>query len=58
MNKIYGSFIIFFYFLKYPILIYLAICYYKGFEAGIVMNILGIISIILVFKDIFFRKKK
>ncbi|PLY08550.1 MAG: hypothetical protein C0626_11880 [Arcobacter sp.] len=52
MNKIYGSFIFFFYFVKYPIVIYLTVSYfYLNFPQNIVMHILGVISIILILKD-------
>ena len=59
MNKIYGTLIFFFYFIKYPILIYLAIIYlYLDFPSNYILNILGFISINLIIKDWFFPHEK
>ena len=57
MNKLYGSLIFFFYFFKYPIVIYVLFCYYKDIEVPLVMHILGVISILLILKDIFYKKR-
>ena len=57
MNKLYGSLIFFFYFFKYPIVIYVLFCYYKDIEVPLVMDILGVISILLILKDIFYKKR-
>lgn len=58
MNKLYGSLIFFFYFFKYPIVIYVLYCYYKDIEVPLVMDILGVISVLLILKDIIYFKKK
>ena len=59
MKKFYGSLIIFFYFLKYPILIYVAIShFYLKINIPIIMWILAVISLILVFKDIFIKSRE
>ena len=58
MNKIYGTLIFFFYFVKYPIIIYLAISFYLDINNSIVMYLLGFISIILILKDLFFPLNK
>lgn len=59
MKKIYGSLIFFFYFIKYPIVIYLLVSYfYLEVQNSIFMNILGLISLILILKDLFFPCKK
>ncbi len=60
MKKLYGSIIIFFYFFKYPILIYVAIMhFYLEVHTPIVVWILASISLVLVFKDIFdFSRKR
>lgn len=57
MNKLYGSLIFFFYFFKYPIVIYVLYCYYKDIEVPLVMDILGVISVLLILKDIIYFKK-
>ncbi len=55
MNKIYGSLIFFFYFLKYPIVIGLPVFYlYLEMQNNWVLNILFFISILLILKDWFF----
>ena len=59
MNKLYGSLIIFFYFIKYPVAIFLPIAYFAlDYKNNIFLNILWIISIGLIIKDIFFTKKR
>lgn len=58
MNKLYGSLIFFFYFFKYPILIYLLICYYKDIPTHIIMDILGVVSFLLIIKDLISLKKR
>jgi hypothetical protein len=59
MKKIYGSLIFFFYFIKYPVIIYLIVNYfYLELENSLIINILGLISIVLILKDLFFPHKK
>ncbi|MCT7497859.1 hypothetical protein [Aliarcobacter cryaerophilus] len=58
MNKLYGSLIFFFYFFKYPIVIYVLFCYYKDIEVPLVMDILGVISLFLIIKDMISLKKR
>ena len=55
MNKLYGTFIFFFYFFKYPIIGYLVVTYFiLDFPHNYIMDILGFVSINLIIKDIFF----
>lgn len=54
MNKLYGTLIFFFYFVKYPIVIYLIISFYLDIENSIIMYLLGFLSIMLILKDLFF----
>lgn len=57
LNKFYGSLIFFFYFVKYPVIIFLPIGYfYLDYPNNTIMNILWIISLILIIKDLFFKK--
>lgn len=59
MKKIYGSLIFFFYFIKYPVVIYMLVNYfYLELENSLIINILGLISLVLIFKDLFFPHKK
>ncbi len=59
MKTIYGTLIFFFYFVKYPIVIFLPIAYTKlDYPNSVVMNILAFISICLIIKDWFFPHKK
>lgn len=59
MKKIYGSFVIFFYFIKYPMVIYLFFVYlFLDIKHNIIMDILGLISITLIFKDWIYSYKK
>lgn len=58
MNKIYGTLIFFFYFIKYPIFIFLPIFYfYLDGSNNWILNILYFISIILILKDWMFPHK-
>ncbi len=55
MNKIYGSLIFFFYFVKYPLIIFLPVFYfYLGAQNNWVLNIFYFISACLIIKDWFF----
>ncbi|RLA83568.1 MAG: hypothetical protein DRG78_03970 [Epsilonproteobacteria bacterium] len=59
MNTIYGTLIFFFYFVKYPIVIFLPIAYLKlDYPNSIVMNILAFTSVCLIIKDWFFPHDK
>ncbi len=59
MKKIYGSFIFFFYFIKYPVVIYLLTSYfYLEITNSLAMYVLGVISVVLILKDIFFPYNK
>ena len=49
----------FFYFIKYPIVIFLGANYfYLEIPSNFIMDTLGVISIVLIIKDIFFAHKK
>ena len=59
MNTIYGSLIFFFYFIKYPIIIFLPIAYLQlDYSNSLTMNILAFISVCLIIKDLFFPHEK
>jgi len=59
VNTLYGTFIFFFYFVKYPIVIYLPISYlYLDFSNNNIMNILAFISSVLIINDWFFPHEK
>jgi hypothetical protein len=58
MKIIYGTLIFFFYFIKYPLVIFLPIMYfYLDFDNNLVLNILTFISVCLIIKDFFFPHK-
>ena len=59
MKVIYGTLIFFFYFVKYPIVIFLPIAYfYMNFPNNWIMDILAFISSLLILKDWFFPLEK
>ena len=59
MSKFYGSVIIFFYFIKYPIAIGLPFIYFVlDFPLQISLNIIWLISIYLIIKDIIYPQPK
>ncbi len=59
MNVIYGTSIFFFYFIKYPVVIFLPIAYLQlDYPNSISMNILAFISVCLIIKDCFFPHEK
>jgi hypothetical protein len=58
MKEIYGAGIMFFYFLKWPILLGLPWMYSNGLQDNIILNILWVYCLLLVFKDIFMLYKK
>lgn len=59
MNKLYGSIIIFFYFIKYPVAILLPIAYFSlDFPQSMSLNIIWIIAIILIIKDKIYPQQK
>jgi len=59
MKVIYGTLIFFFYFVKYPIVIFLPIAYsYLGYPNNYIMDILAFISVNLIIKDWFFPHEK
>jgi hypothetical protein len=59
LKTIYGTLIFFFYFVKYPIVIFLPIAYLKlDYPNNNIMNILAFISALLIVKDWFFPHEK
>jgi len=59
LNTIYGTLIFFFYFVKYPVVIFLPIAYMQlDYPNSITMNILAFISVCLIIKDWFFPHQK
>jgi len=59
MKTIYGTLIFFFYFIKYPIVIFLPIAYIElEYPNSMTMNILAFISVCLIIKDWFFPHEK
>jgi len=58
MKTLQASFIFFFYFIKYPLVLGLPIAYvYADFTNNWILNILWIISLLLILKDWFFPHK-
>ncbi|OQX57446.1 MAG: hypothetical protein B5M52_07505 [Helicobacteraceae bacterium 4484_230] len=54
MKDIYGSAILFFYFLKWPIVVGLPLLYYGyGLKNNWPMNLLWLFCLALIFKDIY-----
>ncbi len=59
MNKVYGTLIFFFYFIKYPVVIFLPVGYfYLDYQNNIIMNALWVICVILILKDWFYGYDK
>jgi MOSC domain-containing protein YiiM len=59
MNKLYGSIIIFFYFIKYPVIIFLPILYLGfNYPPNIILDSIWIVSAILILKDKLYGKPK
>jgi len=59
MNKLYGSIIIFFYFLKYPVVVFVPVAYLiLDFPYMVFLDVIWIISFLLILKDILFPQKK
>ena len=59
MKVLYGTLIFFFYFVKYPLVIFLQIAYfYLDYNNNWILNILFGISVILILKDWFFPHQK
>ena len=57
LKELYGAGIIFFYYIKYPIVIGLPILYYGlDYHHNKIMDILWIYSLILIIKDFFIKK--
>ena len=52
MKDLYGTLIIFFYFAKYPIAVFLPVAYaYLDYPRNIIMDVLWLISVVLIAKD-------
>jgi hypothetical protein len=58
MKDLYGSAILFFYFLKWPILIGLPLLYRQGLQDNIILNIIWLFSLFLALKDFYLLFKK
>jgi hypothetical protein len=59
MKVIYGTLIFFFYFIKYPVVIFVPVSYFSlDYPNNSIMNVLWCISLILIFKDWFFPHEK
>jgi len=59
MNVIFGTLIFFFYFVKYPISIFLPIAYLNlEYNHNFIMDILWLISVVLIVMDWFFPYEK
>ena len=58
MKEVYGAGIMFFYFLKWPIIIGLPWLYSNGLQDNIILNILWVYCIVLVGKDFVMLLKK
>ncbi|WP_457747343.1 hypothetical protein [Sulfurimonas sp.] len=60
MKEIYGAGIMFFYFLKWPILLGLPWMYTHGLKENYILDVLWLYCLFLLFKDIyaFIKKRK
>jgi len=59
MKKIYGTLIFFFYFIKYPMVVFLPIAYFGlDYQNNYILNLLWFISATLIIKDLFFPHNK
>ena len=58
MKDIYGSAILFFYFLKWPIVIGLPLLYWKGLQNNWILNVLWLVCMALIIKDFVILIKK
>lgn len=52
MKELYGSAILFFYFLKWPIVIGLPLLYWQGLHNNWILNILWLFCLALIIKDL------
>ena len=52
MKELYGSAIMFFYFLKWPIVIGLPLLYVQGLQNNLIMNVLWLFCLALIIKDL------
>ena len=51
MKDLYGSGILFFYFLKWPIIAGIPLLYWQGLNNNWILNIVWLISLLLIIKD-------
>jgi hypothetical protein len=58
MKEIYGAGIMFFYFLKWPILVGLPWMYTQGLQDNYILDLLWIYCLFLIFKDFYMYIKK
>jgi hypothetical protein len=58
MKDFYGTAVLFFYFLKWPILIGLPLLYHQGMRENIILELLWLVCFILVLKDVYALIKK
>jgi len=58
MREVYGAGIMFFYFLKWPILLGLPWMYVNGLKENYILDALWLYCLFLVFKDIYMFIKK
>ena len=58
-RELYGSLILFFYFLKWPIVIGYPLFIFKlGLHENYIIDVVWLVSLVLIFKDIYARVKK
>ena len=58
MKELYGVGILFFYFLKWPILIGLPLLYQQGLQNNIILNIVWLFALFLALKDFYVLLKR
>ena len=51
MKDLYGSAILFFYFLKWPIIVGIPLLYWQGLNNNWILNGLWLFSLVLIIKD-------
>ena len=58
MKDLYGSAILFFYFLKWPIALGLPLLYWQGLNNNWILNLLWLLCIGLIVKDLVTMRKR
>jgi len=57
IRELYGAFILFFYFLKWPIFVGVPLLYYQGLNSNWIVNIVWLACLLLIIKDFVLKIK-